>query len=174
MVRACYLYSFTPSAICFASPSTSSSSFPANHLVQKIPRKPGALLKSLLEPLVPAVIRVSHGLRLARAAVLPEQHDSGLGAVRVVVALEALQVGQVGLVHGEDVVKGLEVGWLELLSTTPATTQGGGFGQLWRAVVPSKSDEIDKGRDEMKLLKRKGRGGGLIEYRAVLRTFRAL
>lgn len=94
---------------CFSPPD---SPLLPNDFLQEIPRKPTTLLERFPEPLIPAIVRIGHGLRLRAPAVLPKQHDLGL-RIRVP-SLRALQVRQVRAVHCENVVEFLEVGCAEL------------------------------------------------------------
>lgn len=109
---------------------------PGDYIFQEIPCKARALLKRLFKPGVSAIVRVIHNLSLGGAAVLAKQHDARLG-VRVA-ALQADEVGQVGAVHGEDVVKLVKVGGgkLQNMCNKVSSRRGVKIARAWGAVVP--------------------------------------
>ena len=79
---------------------------------QKVLGEPRGLLIRLLEPGPATVVRILDDLGLACPGVLAKEHHLGLSGVTL---LETLEVGQVGAVHGEDVVELVEVGGADLL-----------------------------------------------------------
>lgn len=81
-------------------------------LTQKVLGEPRGLLIRLLEARLAAVVRILDHLGLVGARVLAKKHHLGFSGVAL---LETLEVGQVGSVHGEDVVELVEVGGADLL-----------------------------------------------------------
>lgn len=82
-------------------------------IAQKVLGEPRGLLIRLLEPGLAAVVRILDDLGLTGARVLAKEHHLGLSRMTL---LQALEVGQVGPVHGEDVVELVKVGGVDLFN----------------------------------------------------------
>lgn len=73
--------------------------------LQKIPRKPHALLIRNLKAISTPIIRIIHLLRLLLPGMLSEEHNLAFTLIACAL-LEALEITKVVAIHGEDEVEG--------------------------------------------------------------------